>query len=129
MVGDKIKNFRLKKGYSLNQLAAETGISKSYLSYIERGIQKNPSIKILAKIAKSLDTLRNCWESSRRTAISILNGWTCCLRPSSREQAHRGFRFGWNLSSLRGTARRSSKKCLEHEKSLRLWHKRRLLFY
>lgn len=29
MVRDKMKRFRLKKGYSLNQLAIETGISKS----------------------------------------------------------------------------------------------------
>ncbi|WP_419882270.1 helix-turn-helix domain-containing protein [Peribacillus sp. B-H-3] len=56
MIGGKIKEFRQKKGYSLNGLANKIGISKSYLSYIERGIQKNPSIKILSKIADILET-------------------------------------------------------------------------
>jgi transcriptional regulator with XRE-family HTH domain len=44
------------KGYSINELAERAGISKSYLSYIERGIQKNPSLYILSKIANSLET-------------------------------------------------------------------------
>ncbi|MFD0050238.1 helix-turn-helix domain-containing protein [Actinomycetes bacterium NPDC127524] len=56
MIGEKIKKFRKEKGYSLNGLANEIGISKSYLSYIERGIQKNPSIKILSQIADILET-------------------------------------------------------------------------
>ena len=34
----------------------KTGVSKSYLSYIERGIQKNPSLQILSKLANSLGT-------------------------------------------------------------------------
>lgn len=55
MIGKKIKSTRILKGYSLTHLAKITGISKSYLSYIERGIQKNPSIKVLNKLAKTLN--------------------------------------------------------------------------
>lgn len=56
MVGEKIKALRLKKGYSISELAKEAGVSKSYLSYIERNVQKNPSLQFLSKIAYTLDT-------------------------------------------------------------------------
>ena len=45
----------MQKGYSLTKMAEETDISKSYLSYIERGIQQNPSIKVLSKISALLN--------------------------------------------------------------------------
>jgi XRE family transcriptional regulator, master regulator for biofilm formation len=54
MVGIKLKRLRKDKGYSLSKLSEITGISKSYLSLLERGIQKNPSIDITEKIAKAL---------------------------------------------------------------------------
>lgn len=56
MVGIKIKRLRLKRGFSINELSDRAGISKSYLSYIERGIQKNPSLQVLSKLAATLDT-------------------------------------------------------------------------
>ncbi|MFT8319860.1 MAG: helix-turn-helix domain-containing protein [Bacillus sp. (in: firmicutes)] len=56
MVGARIKLLRTQRGYSINELSELAGVSKSYLSYIERGIQKNPSLKILSKLAKTLDT-------------------------------------------------------------------------
>ncbi|MDL4838936.1 helix-turn-helix domain-containing protein [Aquibacillus rhizosphaerae] len=56
MLGERLKNERKRKGLSLTKLASMSGISKSYLSYIERGLQKNPSLDVLAKIAVSLDT-------------------------------------------------------------------------
>ncbi|MEC2055500.1 helix-turn-helix domain-containing protein [Peribacillus psychrosaccharolyticus] len=55
MIGKKIKALRMQKGYSLTKMAEETDISKSYLSYIERGIQQNPSIKVLSKISALLN--------------------------------------------------------------------------
>ncbi|WP_190284701.1 helix-turn-helix domain-containing protein [Bacillus sp. S3] len=51
MDGSKLKRLRKKKAYSLSKLSKLTGISKSYLSLIERGIQKNPSLDILEKLA------------------------------------------------------------------------------
>lgn len=56
MVGERIKELREKKGYSISELAKYAGVSKSYLSYIERNVQKNPSLQFLSKIAKTLDT-------------------------------------------------------------------------
>ncbi|MEB6547604.1 helix-turn-helix domain-containing protein [Heyndrickxia sporothermodurans] len=56
MIGERIKKLRMEKGYSITQLAALAGISKSYLSYIERDLRNNPSLEFLGKIAKPLDT-------------------------------------------------------------------------
>ncbi|RSD26909.1 helix-turn-helix domain-containing protein [Mesobacillus subterraneus] len=56
MVGEKIKNLRLKKRYSITELSEKANVSKSYLSYIERGIQENPSLQVLTRLAKTLDT-------------------------------------------------------------------------
>jgi XRE family transcriptional regulator, master regulator for biofilm formation len=55
MDGKKIKSLRLQKGISLSQLSEITGISKSYLSLIERDIQTNPSLDIIEKIAEAFD--------------------------------------------------------------------------
>lgn len=55
MDGSRLRELRLERGLSLNKLGEVTGISKSYLSFLERDIHKNPSLEILAKIAKALD--------------------------------------------------------------------------
>ncbi|WP_324777775.1 helix-turn-helix domain-containing protein [Virgibacillus senegalensis] len=56
MIGNRVRNQRKKKGYSITDLARAAKVSKSYLSYIERDIQQNPSLQILSKIASALDT-------------------------------------------------------------------------
>ena len=56
MIGERIKQLRENKGYSITKLADLAGVSKSYLSYIERNVQNNPSLQVLAKIAFHLDT-------------------------------------------------------------------------
>lgn len=56
MVGNRIKWLRTQKGYSINELSEKAGVSKSYLSHIERGIQMNPSLQVLTKLANTLDT-------------------------------------------------------------------------
>lgn len=56
MVGERIKRLREQKGYSISELAKIAGVSKSYLSYIERDVQRNPSLQFLSKIAITLDT-------------------------------------------------------------------------
>ncbi|MGD6815541.1 helix-turn-helix domain-containing protein [Metabacillus sp. 84] len=54
-VGKRIREIRRQKGYSLSELAEQAGVSKSYLSYIERNVQKNPSLQFLTKISDTLD--------------------------------------------------------------------------
>lgn len=55
MVGKRVQQLRLKKGLSLSELAERAGVSKSYLSTIERDVQSNPSIQFLEKIAAVLN--------------------------------------------------------------------------
>ncbi|KZZ86286.1 helix-turn-helix domain-containing protein [Bacillus sp. SJS] len=52
--GKKIREIRRQRGFSLTELADQAGVSKSYLSYIERDVQKNPSLHFLTKIAENL---------------------------------------------------------------------------
>jgi len=55
MLGEKIQFLRKRKGLSITRLSAITGVSKSYISYIERNKQKHPSLVILLKLSKALD--------------------------------------------------------------------------
>lgn len=55
MLGDKIKQLRENKNLGLNETAELVGISGSYLSNIESGKKKNPSMQVLSKIAVVLD--------------------------------------------------------------------------
>ncbi|WP_246942985.1 helix-turn-helix domain-containing protein [Bacillus pinisoli] len=54
MDGKVIKEWRLKRGMSLTELSNRSGVSKSYLSFIERGKQNNPSIEVIDKLATAL---------------------------------------------------------------------------
>lgn len=54
MIGERIKKLREQKGYTITELAELSNVSKSYLSYIERDLNKNPSIHFLMKVAKPL---------------------------------------------------------------------------
>ncbi|MBT6614366.1 MAG: helix-turn-helix transcriptional regulator, partial [Deltaproteobacteria bacterium] len=42
----KIKNLRLERGLSLNQLAKMTNLSKGYLSKIENGVNVPPIVTL-----------------------------------------------------------------------------------
>jgi XRE family transcriptional regulator of biofilm formation len=55
MIGDRVKKIRLEKKMSLSELADQAGVAKSYLSSLERNLQRNPSIKFLEKIAAVLN--------------------------------------------------------------------------
>lgn len=53
-IGEKVRTLRVGKGLSVNEFAKQSGVSKSYISNIERGVQKNPSLIIMGKLAKTL---------------------------------------------------------------------------
>nr|WP_286168704.1 helix-turn-helix domain-containing protein [Roseburia sp. 1XD42-34] len=59
VIGDRIKKLRKDKNMSISELAEKAGVAKSYLSSIERGIQKNPSIQFMEKISYVLGTSIN----------------------------------------------------------------------
>jgi XRE family transcriptional regulator, master regulator for biofilm formation len=54
MIGKRIQKLRLERGLSLSDVADRAGVAKSYLSTIERDIQKNPSISFIEKVAAVL---------------------------------------------------------------------------
>jgi XRE family transcriptional regulator, master regulator for biofilm formation len=54
MIGKNIYDIRKRKGLTLSELAERANISKSYLSNIERSLNRNPSIKVLEKVANVL---------------------------------------------------------------------------
>lgn len=51
MLGNNIYKIRKQRDLTLSELAERAKISKSYLSNIERNINKNPSIQVINKIA------------------------------------------------------------------------------
>jgi transcriptional regulator with XRE-family HTH domain len=51
-VGSRLKRARTRRGVTLTELAAETGISKSTLSRLESG-QRKPSLELLLPIAEA----------------------------------------------------------------------------
>jgi len=55
MIGERIRVLRLGKGWSISELAEKANVAKSYISNIERDIQKNPSIHMLEKVADALE--------------------------------------------------------------------------
>ena len=55
MIGTNINRIRTRSGISLSELAERAGISKSYLSGIERNLKQNPSIQVIEKIALVLN--------------------------------------------------------------------------
>lgn len=53
-LGRKIRERRHELGYSQEKLGELTGLDRTYISGIERGV-RNPSLKNIEKIAKALD--------------------------------------------------------------------------
>ncbi|WP_249869461.1 helix-turn-helix domain-containing protein [Oceanobacillus saliphilus] len=55
MIGENIKRIRKELGITLSECAQRANISKSYLSNIERNLNRNPSVLIIEKIAGVLN--------------------------------------------------------------------------
>ncbi len=53
-IGKRIREFRLKKNFTLQMLADKTGYSKGYLSKVEKS-DKAPPVTTLSTIARELD--------------------------------------------------------------------------
>ncbi len=53
-LGDVLRDFRLRKGRTLRQVASRASVALGYLSEVERG-QKEVSSEILASIAEALE--------------------------------------------------------------------------
>ena len=53
-IGNRIKELRIQKGLSQEQLALTSDITPTYLGLLERNL-KNPTIKVIEKICDSLN--------------------------------------------------------------------------
>ncbi len=52
--GEKVREERLKRGLSQEELAAKAGVHRTYIGMIERG-EKNITLINIKKVAKALD--------------------------------------------------------------------------
>ena len=94
-IGKKVRRFRKRSGLTLQQLAAQTGFTQSYLSKVENS-DKSPPVSTLLRLAKAL-----------KVSISSLFGETetrdpICLVTKSqrREMARPGSDFGYSYETL-----------------------------
>lgn len=55
-IGDRLKELRLKKGHSLQQVADAIGASKAHIWELEASRSTNPSLEMLQKLASHFDT-------------------------------------------------------------------------
>ncbi len=53
-ISDNLKKLRAKKGYSLEKVARLADLSLNTIVKIENGVNQNPTIETLTKIAKAL---------------------------------------------------------------------------
>jgi len=54
-LGSLLQKLRLERQLSISELASKAGLSKGYLSQLERGDASNPSMEALRKLASALD--------------------------------------------------------------------------
>jgi len=54
-ISDNLKKLRAKKGYSLEKVARLADLSLNTIVKIENGVNQNPTIETLTKIAKALE--------------------------------------------------------------------------
>ncbi|MCC7531965.1 MAG: helix-turn-helix transcriptional regulator [Candidatus Melainabacteria bacterium] len=53
--GKRVKELRIERRWSQEELAFELDVDRSYVSSLERG-QRNPTLKTIARVAKALRT-------------------------------------------------------------------------
>lgn len=54
-ISSNIKKLRAERGYSLERVARLADLSLNTIMRVESGVNKNPTIETLTKIAKALD--------------------------------------------------------------------------
>jgi transcriptional regulator with XRE-family HTH domain len=53
LLGRNVQRLRLDHGWSQDELAEQSGLHRTYVSQVERGV-RNPTLMIIAKLAKAL---------------------------------------------------------------------------
>ena len=72
-IGDVLRDFRLRKGRTLRQVAGKASVALGYLSEVERG-QKEASSEIIASVAEALDVPISTIMREVGDRISVLEG-------------------------------------------------------
>jgi transcriptional regulator with XRE-family HTH domain len=54
LLGQNLREQRLARGLTQEELAGDAGIKRSYLSELERGL-RNPTVRALGRLAEALD--------------------------------------------------------------------------
>lgn len=70
-IGENLKKIRKTRNLTMDQLSSESGVSKSMISEIERGI-RNPSITTIWKIANTLKTPLNYFLKEDHSSTAII---------------------------------------------------------
>ena len=83
-IGENIKQMRIKKGLTQEELAQNLGISQSMIGHIESG-RKLPSIPLAVDISKELDCSMN--DICREWGVKIMENTICKIFNNS-ELAH-----------------------------------------
>ena len=71
MIGKKLKEIRVMKGLSLEDVAKLTGVSKAMLGQIERSVS-NPTVSTLWKIATGLKVSFSFFIEDQRNEIELV---------------------------------------------------------
>ena len=50
----KLRTWRLERGFTQEELAKEVRVTKVYISQLEAGLQGDPSLPVLRRLAKAL---------------------------------------------------------------------------
>jgi len=58
-ISDNLRKLRTQRGYSLEKVARLADLSLNTVVKIENGINKNPTIETITKLAKALDVAIN----------------------------------------------------------------------
>ncbi len=53
-LGTTLKQLRTKRGLTQEELGNKVGVSYAYISMLESGVKKNPSLALLKQLAKAL---------------------------------------------------------------------------
>ena len=90
-LGKRIRESRIKKGYTQQDLASKANIGTVYLSEIERGV-KMPSLNIFIKIIDALDVsadyiLRDEVSTGKEYVCTEITEKLLTLTPSQRKTA------------------------------------------
>ncbi len=97
-VGERIKDIREKKGFSLQDIAEKTGFSTALLSQVENHLI-SPPLGVLIKLAKALgEDIGTFFQQSREASYTIVRKDE--RKPVSRVASKEGVKYGYYYESL-----------------------------